>query len=184
MFCFHSLFFNVSFFPVIFHVNSDQFLNSSFILSYSFLCCWVFTASQVFLWLQRARPALSLQCAGCSFQWLLLLQSSGSGAQAHQLCCEDLGTPRPVGPSQTREDQTHVSCTGRRILNHWTTEKTQCSLMFIELRLTYRVGLVSAAQQSESDMYIYIHARAPPLCRFLFHPGHHRGLTRLLCAVW
>ena len=30
-------FFNVSFFPVIFHVNSDQFLNSSFILSYSFL---------------------------------------------------------------------------------------------------------------------------------------------------
>jgi hypothetical protein len=37
VFCSHSLFFNVSFFPVIFHVNSDQFLKSSYFIVFIFV---------------------------------------------------------------------------------------------------------------------------------------------------
>ena len=50
--------------------------------------------------------------------WVLgfqLLQLPGSRAQAQQLCRTVLAAPRHVGSPWIR-DQTHVSCTGRRIL--------------------------------------------------------------------
>ena len=55
-----------------------------------------------------------------SLQWLLLLQSMGSKAWASVAVphkCAGLVVPQHVGSSWTR-DQTHVLCTGRRILNH------------------------------------------------------------------
>ena len=78
----------------------------------------------------------SLQCAGFSLWWLLLLQSTGfrpvgfssysTLAQKLQLvvseCCLSscgLVALWYVGSSQTR-DQTCVPCTGRQTLNHWT----------------------------------------------------------------
>ena len=64
---------------------------------------------------------------GFSLQWLLLLQSigsrhAGSRVQAQKLRCTGLVTPQHVGSIQTG-DQTHVPCTGRWILNHWTTRE-------------------------------------------------------------
>ena len=43
---------------------------------------------------------------------------------AQYLWCMDLVTPWHVGSSWTR-DRTHVPCTGRRILNHWTNREVQ-----------------------------------------------------------
>ena len=48
--------------------------------------------------------------------------SPGSRAQAQQLWCTGLVTPRHVGSSHTW-DGTHVPCIGRWILNHWTIRK-------------------------------------------------------------
>ena len=68
----------------------------------------------------------SLWCAGLSLQWLLLLWSTGSGAPrvavVHGLCC-----PPACGifPSWGRM---HVPCTGRQILNHWTTRESSSFL--------------------------------------------------------
>ena len=70
-----------------------------------------------------SRGYSSLQCAGFSLQWLLLLQSTGSrlkgssscGTQAQQLWRMGLVAPRHVGYSRTR-DQTCVPCIGRQIL--------------------------------------------------------------------
>ena len=47
---------------------------------------------------------------------------AGSRAQAQQLWCTGLTAPRHVEFSWTR-DQTHVPCTGRRILNHCATRE-------------------------------------------------------------
>ena len=54
--------------------------------------------------------------------WALGFQSlrlPGSRAQAQQLCRTVLAAPRHVESPWTR-DQTHVSCTGRRILYPWS----------------------------------------------------------------
>ena len=54
-------------------------------------------------------------CSGfsCGRAWAL-------GTRAQYVWCTGLVTPLRMGTSQTR-DPTHVSCIGRRILNHWTT---------------------------------------------------------------
>ena len=83
--------------------------------------------------LRRAGATLYLWCVGFSLWGLLSLQSMGSRAgglqqaqqlrlpgsraQAQQLWCTSLVVPRPVGSSQTR-DQNYVSCIGRWILYH------------------------------------------------------------------
>ena len=48
---------------------------------YYFGSYWVFFAGQAFLWLQQAGAPLRLRGAGFSLPRLLLLQSTGSGAQ-------------------------------------------------------------------------------------------------------
>ena len=63
-----------------------------------------------------------LWCAGFSLWWPLLLQSTGSRAQAQQLWLTSLVALWHVGPSPTRA-RTRVPCIGRRILNHCTTRE-------------------------------------------------------------
>ena len=54
--------------------------------------------------------------------WWLLLQSTGSRAgRLQELWRTDLVAPLHVGSSGTR-DRAHVPCTGKRILNQWTTK--------------------------------------------------------------
>ena len=60
--------------------------------------------------LVRSCAGSSLQCMGFPLSWLLLLQSVGFVAPWH------------MGSSQTR-NRTCVPCTGRWILNLWTTKK-------------------------------------------------------------
>ena len=58
------------------------------IFIYILLCC-IFIGVQAFLSLQRTGPALQLWYSGFSLQWLLLLQSTDSRAQAQQRWCMD-----------------------------------------------------------------------------------------------
>ena len=61
--------------------------------------------------------------------WLSLLQSTSSRAnRLQQPWCTGLAALWDVGSSRTR-DRTCVPCTGRRILNHWTTRE-DCMLCF------------------------------------------------------
>ena len=60
-----------------------------------------------------------MRSTGFSLQWLLLMQSMGSGVRSQQLWPSGLVTPCHVGSSWTR-DGTCIFCTGRRILTHWT----------------------------------------------------------------
>ena len=79
----------------------------------------------------------SLQYAGFSLRWLLLLWSMGSGhvgktqhvlclagsrAQAQLLWHTGLVAPRHVGSSRTRA-QSHIPCIDRWILNHCATRE-------------------------------------------------------------
>lgn len=61
-------------------------------------------------------------CTGFSLQWLLLLQLRSSRTEAQQSWCTGLVAPQHIGSSQIR-DQTHVSCSGRWILNLGTTRE-------------------------------------------------------------
>ena len=69
----------------------------------------------------RAGAALQLCCAGFSLRWLLLLQSTGPRAHGFSRCSAWVALQH-VESSWTR-DRTHVLCTGRQILNHWTTRE-------------------------------------------------------------
>ena len=69
-----------------------------------------------------SRGYSSLQCTGFSLQWLLLLRSTGSRAQAQEFWRTGLVAPRHVRSSQTRA-RTRVPCIGRRILNHCATRE-------------------------------------------------------------
>ena len=44
-----------------------------------------------------------------------------------------LTTPRNVESSSWSRDQTHVPCTGRRILNHWATGEVQEVLLIVNV---------------------------------------------------
>ena len=94
-----------------------------------FLLCWVFIASHRLSLVAAIWDYCSLRQMDFSLPRLLLLQSTGSRAQAQQLWCTGLAAPRPVGSSWTR-DRTHVPCIGRRILIHWTTRQVLRSLDF------------------------------------------------------
>ena len=60
-----------------------------------------------------------LWSTGCSLQWLLLSQNTGSRAWARQLWYPGFAS-RPVSSSWIREG-THSSCTSRWALNPWAT---------------------------------------------------------------
>ena len=91
---------------------------------------------------RQVGPALQLCCAGFALQWLLLLQSMGSGcvgfrklqfmdsrAWAEQLWCTSLVAPWHVGSSWTK-GQICVPCTGRQILTTWTTSRVPTTAIF------------------------------------------------------
>ena len=90
-----------------------------------------------FLWLWREgatlqtrcpvllRWLLSLQSAGSRVRGLPLLQHAGSVLVAHGYC-----SLYHVESSRTR-DLTQVPCSGRWILNHWTTREVQPSLFLL-----------------------------------------------------
>ena len=63
----------------------------------------------------RGRSSPQLQCAGLPLLWLLWLQSIGSGAHA-------LVASRHTGIFMDRGSSC-VPCTGRWLLNHWTTRE-------------------------------------------------------------
>ena len=52
--------------------------------------------------------------------------------------------------------------------------------IFLGMLLHYNVMLVSAEQQSEPAVRVYIHLL---FSAFPFHLGHHRALGRILCAI-
>ena len=79
------------------------------------MLCWVFVAACGLSLVVASRGYSSLQCAGFSLRWFLLLQSTGSRHAG-------LVAPRHVGSSQTRA-RTHVPCVGRQILNHCATRE-------------------------------------------------------------
>ena len=115
---------------------------------------WVFVAAHELYLVAASGGYSSLQCAGFSLWWLLLLQSTGSRcvgfsscgawaqqlwltgfrAQAQQLWLTGLDAPWHVGPSRTRA-RTCVLCIGRRILKHCTTRKAPL-LYFRQYMLT------------------------------------------------
>ena len=51
-----------------------------------FWAYWVFIAARAFLQLQQMGATLQLQCEGFPWQWLLLLQSTGSRARGLSVC--------------------------------------------------------------------------------------------------
>ena len=122
-------------------------VSSNFFFFLIFICLClavqgVFTAEWAFPWLWQLGAALELWSAGSSWRWLLLLQNTGSGAQAQYLrhmCLVTpqaqylrhmrLVTPQHVGSSQTRA-RTCVSCIGRRILIHWATTEARAPGFF------------------------------------------------------
>ena len=66
--------------------------------------------------------------------WRLRLQywpPAGSRAQVQWFWSTGSVAPWLVGSSQTR-DQTHLSCTGRRILNHWITRGALFFIFLLE----------------------------------------------------
>ena len=82
------------------------------------------------------------QCTGFSLRWLLLLQSRGSRVSGGSSCglwalehrlsscgARALLPPRHVKSSGTK-DRTHVPCTGRRILYHWTPQRSPATFFF------------------------------------------------------
>ena len=113
-----------------------------------FWLCWVFVATGLSVVLASGGYS-SLQCAGFSLQWFLLLGAralgerasvvvalglsscglralecrlSSCGTRAQLLWHTGLVAPRHVGSSPTR-DQTRVPCIGRQTLNHCATRE-------------------------------------------------------------
>ena len=103
-----------------------------FIYLFNFWLRWVFVAARRLSLVVASRGYSSLQCAGFSLRWLLLLWSTGSrstgfsscGMRAQQLWHTGLVALQHVGPSWTRA-QTHVSYIGRRILHHCATREAR-----------------------------------------------------------
>ena len=120
---------------------------------------WVFVAACGLSLVAVSRGYSSLQCAGFSLRWLLLLQSTGSRlagsrAQAQYLGRTSLVAPRHVGSSRTRS-RTRVPCISRRILNHCTTREAHFSRFLIRLfvlLLSYRSSLYNLDINPLSDI--------------------------------
>ena len=121
----------------LFSTSSPTLVIACFFIYLYFWLCWVFIAACGLSLVAASRGYSSLQCAGFSLQWLLLLWSTGSRrtgfsscgtraqqlwlmgsrAQAQKLWRTGLVAPWHVGSSQTRA-RTRVPCIGRQILNH------------------------------------------------------------------
>ena len=71
-----------------------------------------------YLW--QAGATLQFRCTGCSLQWLLLLWPPTSRAQAWSL---GLVVPCGVWSLPGPGIEPMSPCTGRQILNHWTTKE-------------------------------------------------------------
>ena len=82
-----------------------------FLEIYLFWLCWVFVAACKLSLAAASGGYTSLQCAGFSLRWLLLLQSMGSrhagfsscGTRAQSLWVAGLAAPWHVGSSWTRD---------------------------------------------------------------------------------
>ena len=110
-----------------------------------FWLCWVFVAAQACSSCGSGGYS-SLQGAGFSPGWLLLLWSMGSRvcwlelwfpgsrAQAQLRWLTGLAAPQQVGSSWIR-DGTHVSCSRRQILYHWATREALHFLDFLTVSL-------------------------------------------------
>ena len=103
-----------------------------FMILYLFACLfwlrWVVTAVLSLSWVVGSGDP-SLQCAGFSLWWFLLLPSGALGPQVSVVVAYRLillcGYSVAWGYSESSwtRDQTHVPCIGRWILNHWTTRE-------------------------------------------------------------
>ena len=129
----HSICFHLSVSPPIPFINVFFFLINLFI---NFWLHWVFVAARGLSLVTVSRGYSSLQCAGFSLRWLLLLWSTSSrragfsscGTGVQQLWRVGLVAPRHVGSSWTRA-RTRVPCIGRRILNHCATRETHINVL-------------------------------------------------------
>ena len=116
----------------VYNKSSKILLASSFFFNLFFLAVWVFIAMQAFLQCGKSGlvvvPGLLTAVASLSAQhrfwgtWASVAAVPGARAQAQWLWCMGSVAPWLVGSSQIR-DQTHVSCTGRRILYHGATRE-------------------------------------------------------------
>ena len=133
-------------------ITQNSPLKTSILSFFFFWLRWVFTATHGLSLAVENGGYSSLQCAGFSLRWLLLLQNrgsrhagfsicstraqqlwlTGSRAQAQQLWCTGLVAPRHVASSRTRA-RTRVPCIGRRILQHCTTREIPKQVFFWEL---------------------------------------------------
>ena len=107
----------------------SHFFFKKFLFIYFWLR-WIFVAARGLSLLVARGGYSSMRCTGFSWQWLLLLQSTGSrctgssscGTRAQQLWGTGLVAPWHVGSSRARA-QTRVPCIGRQILNHCPTRE-------------------------------------------------------------
>ena len=98
---------------------------------------WVSVAARGLPLVAASGGYSSLQCAGFSLRWLLLLQGTRSrrtgfsscGRRAQSLWGMGLVAPRHVGSSPTR-DGTRVPCISSRILNHCATREVPDFIFF------------------------------------------------------
>ena len=127
----------------IFKYIRPYFLKKLFLFVY-FWRCQVFVAACGLSLVVADRGYSSLQCAGFSLRWLLLLPSTGSrhtglsscGTWAQQLWCTSLVASRHVGSSRTKA-RTRVPCTGRRTPNHCAPREVSSLCFFLTSLLEY-----------------------------------------------
>ena len=100
-------------------IHTNKMYSTLFIY---FWLCWGFDAVEGFL---SSCSSGASDCGGSSCCRAHDLGPAGFGScstWAQQLWHMDLGAQQQVESSQ-RKTQTHVLCTSRRILNHWTASK-------------------------------------------------------------
>ena len=118
-------------------------------LSVLLLLHWVFVAACRLSLVVASRGYSSLQSLGFSLRWLLLLQSTGSGAQALGHWLSSSGTPALVGPqcvkSSWTRDHISVPCIGRQILAYYTAREVPRLPIFI---FTFCFEMISDLQKS------------------------------------
>ena len=115
------------------------------------LCIYDFWQSWGFVQALSSCGAQASRCGGFSWCWGLTLGSAGfsgcdlwaqqlcfldSGAEAQELWLTPASRSQHVGCSWTG-DWTHVSCTGRWILIHWTTRETPIKIFLFHTSLSH-----------------------------------------------
>ena len=100
---------------------------------------WVFVAARGLSLVAASGGYSSLQCAGFSLQWLLLLWGMGSRRVGFSSCSTQdsvvvahvLSCSAACGIFQD-QDRTRVPCIGRRILNHCATREVPKDFSFFK----------------------------------------------------